>query len=167
MQLGKKDKEACLDGKDVVGLVLFASHQKAELSHTFGTATRNGLRLGDLAATGAVAVLLVELLLASLTLALQALDDVNGTTNVSIVVVGHLVAGVLSLVTHGTTTRERLGVGKTRTASKVEVDLATARRSERGSNGLAHGSGGLCSARGLTAEEWLRRTSPDLGGRRM
>jgi hypothetical protein len=122
-------------------LVLLASHQKAELSHAFGTTTRNGLGLGDLASAGAVAVLLVELLLASLALALQALDNVNGTTNVSVVIMGHLVAGVLSLVTHGTTTGQRLGVGKTRTASKVEVDLAAARRSERGSNGLAHRSG--------------------------
>jgi hypothetical protein len=163
----KKDKEACLDGKDVVSLVLLASHQKAELSHTFGTATRNGLGLGDFATTSAVAVLLVEFLLASLTLTLQALDDIDGATNVSIVIVCHLVAGVLSLVAHGTATGQRLGVSKTRTACKVEVDLAAARRSERGSNRLAHGSGGLCSARGLTTEEWLGWASTSLGRRRV
>jgi hypothetical protein len=83
----------------------------------------------------------VELLLAALTLALQALDDVNGTTDMSIVIVGHLVSGVLSLVTHGATTRQGLGLGETGAASKVEVDLAAARRSKGGSDRLAHGSG--------------------------
>jgi hypothetical protein len=162
-----KGKETCLDGKDVVGLVLLSSHQKAELSHTFGTTTRNGLGLGNLTTTSAVAVLLVELLLAALTLALQALDDINGTTDMSIVIVGHPVSGVLSLVTHSATTGQGLGLGETGAASKVEVDLAAARRSKGGGDRLAHGSGWLRSARGLTVEERLRRSGSCLGRRRV
>ena len=55
-----------------------AGHQKPQLSHAFGTSSR--LRLRTI--TGlvlAIAMLLVELFLAALTLLLEAFDDVDGT----------------------------------------------------------------------------------------
>lgn len=150
-----KDSQACLDGKDIVGLVLLASHEKAEFPHAFRAATGNRLALGDLASSSAVAVLLVELLFASLTLTLQTLDNIDSTTNVGIVVVFDLVSGLLSLVAHCTATRKRLGVSESRATSQVEVDLAAARRSKRGGDGLPHRSWGLGLSRGLTVKQRL------------
>jgi hypothetical protein len=97
----------------------------------------------------------MELLLASLTLTLQTLDDIDSATDVGIVVVFDLVSGLLSLVAHCTTTWKRLGVSEPRATSQVEVDLAAARRSKRSSDGLAHRSWGLGLSRGLTVKQRL------------
>jgi len=52
--------------EDIVALILFASHHQAQFLHTLGTlAGQRPLALRDLAPSGAVAVLLVELLPAS------------------------------------------------------------------------------------------------------
>lgn len=90
-------------------MVLLTSHKKAEFSHALSATSRNGLALGNLASPCAIAVLLVKLFFASLTLALQSLDDVDSSTDVSVVIDIESLSG-LSLVAHGTTTGQRLGM---------------------------------------------------------
>lgn len=120
-------------------MVLFASHEKPEFSHALSATSRNGLALGNLTSACAIAVLLVKLFFASLTLALQSLDDVDSSTDVSVVIDVEPLSS-LSLVAHGTTTGQRLGVSESRAAGKVEVDLAASRRSQRCSDGSTDGS---------------------------
>lgn len=135
-------------------MVLFASHKKAEFSHAFSATSRNGLTLGDLTSACAVAVLLVKLFFASLTLALQSLDNVDSSTDVSVVIDVEPLSG-LSLVAHGATTGQRLGVSESRTAGKVEVDLAASRRSKRCGDGSADRGRRLCLSRRLTIKQRL------------
>lgn len=72
-----------LDGKNIMTRSNLAGHDQAELPHALRTLT-GGRTLGLrflLACT--TAVLLVELLLATLPLLLETLDDVDGTADVS------------------------------------------------------------------------------------
>lgn len=92
------NKKKNLDGEDIVALVLFSGHDKTELTHALSTSTRKRLAFRKLASPGAIAIFLMELLLASLALSLQALNDVNGSTDVNIVVILGLVVVVPSVL---------------------------------------------------------------------
>lgn len=72
-----------LNGKNIVSLGNLSGHEKSNFSHALGALAALGAPLGDLALTRAVAELLLELIAASLALLLEALDNVNGATNMS------------------------------------------------------------------------------------
>lgn len=123
-------RRGCLDRDDIVALVFLAGHQETEFSHAFRATAGDRFPLRDLASSCPVAVLLMELLLASLALALQALDNVDGPTNVDVAVVHDLLSGLLALQAHSTSTWKGLSLGETGAAGEVELDLTTTRGSK-------------------------------------
>ena len=111
-------RPALLYGEDELTWSTFASHKQADLAHAFRSLARLGPLFMYLALAGSVAVfvevLLLELLLPSLPLLLEALDDVDGAAHVSAIRVGvNVLASARCLEVlweHGASTGERLGL---------------------------------------------------------
>ena len=134
-------RPALLHGEDELTWSTFASHEQADLAHAFRSLARLGPLFMYLALAGSVAVfvevLLLELLLPSLPLLLEALDDVDGTSHVSVIPVHRVGPGPLARFDMGWevgTTRQGLGVSEPRSGSQCLEShgiLSTCRRCAR------------------------------------
>lgn len=126
-----------LDGEHVVAVVLLARHEQTKLLHALGAPSRLRLPLGDLSSPRPVAVLLVELLLPSLPLPLEALDNVDGPSDVHVIIVAILDAPILShLRKQRGWARQGLGVSCQGSTGEVELHMRSlAWRSGRGREG--------------------------------
>jgi len=156
-----------LDGEDVIALVLLPCHEKAQFLHTLGSATGHGLALRNLSATRAINIFLMKLLTASLPLLLQALDNVNGPSNVGVVgaVVGFRAFRVLHVSEESRRAGERFGVNQAGSTSQVEIGMGSM---VWRSSGRYHDLGrrGPESSGRMTLKQRLGRTDSRLRGRR-
>lgn len=98
------------------------AHPPGQFSHSLSPLASFGLLLRDLTLASAVAILLLELLLATLALLFEPLDNINCTTHVASGGLVHSVAFAslarLDVTGKVRSTWERLGVCKARTSSE-------------------------------------------------
>lgn len=166
-----------LNGQDVIARADLAGHKQSKLPHALGAFARSGTFLLGQTLPGAIALLARELFPTALTALLEALDDVNGTANMTLILVrdGRLLALLSVLVLslevgeNSGSPGKRLGVGQARAESKrLKNDtLSSDGRGLRRCTGHRWRWGAHAARRRVPIEETTRRRGPAAGsGRR-